>query len=133
MGEVYPAFHPVPFSKMLKFYKTDSFRVTSQYSFDVPYPDRHIGVFDVGDVRPNAEGGSQLVKVKVRINPNGVFGVASAQLVEKHEVEEEVPVQMDVDENKEGGDKAAAGEATAAEGKKEDDKMDTNEAKKDEE
>ena len=35
--------------------------------------------------------------MKVRINPNGIFGVSSASLVEKHEVEEEVPVPMEVD------------------------------------
>ncbi len=36
------------------------------------------------EVRPNAEGGLQKVKVKVRVNPNGVFSVVSASLVEKH-------------------------------------------------
>merc|ERR1711963_1096253 len=39
--------------------------------------------------------------VKVRINPNGIFGVASGSLVEKHEIEEEVPVEMEVDEKHE--------------------------------
>merc|ERR1711963_927663 len=47
--------------------------------------------------------GSQKVKVKVRINPNGIFGVSSASLVEKHEVEEEVPEDMETDEKKEDG------------------------------
>merc|ERR1712061_818011 len=39
--------------------------------------------------------------MKVRINPNGIFGVSSANLVEKHEVEEEVPEEMETDEKKE--------------------------------
>merc|ERR1712112_459783 len=36
--EVFPAFHPVPFSKMLTFYKVDAFRVAGEYSCPVPYP-----------------------------------------------------------------------------------------------
>merc|ERR1712110_1324016 len=77
-----------------------------------------IGNFEVGEVRPTAEGGNQKVKVKVRINPNGIFGEASASLVEKHEIEEEVPVEMEGDEKKE----------EAKEGGE--DKMETEEAKK---
>merc|ERR1712089_50652 len=100
--EVFPAFHAVPFSKMLTFFKSDTFQVAGEYCNEVPYPDRHIGVFEIGDVKPTAEGGNQKVKVKVRINPNGIFGVSSANLVEKHEVEEEVPVpvEMEVEEKR---------------------------------
>jgi len=141
--EVFPAFHPVPFSKMLTFYKVDAFRVAGEYSCPVPYPDRHIGFFEVGDVKPNPEGGSQKVKVKVRVNPNGVFGVASANLVEKVEVEEEVPVDMEVDEKAAAENAPKEGEtpnpeappaSTEATEKKEEEKMETNdEAKKAEE
>merc|ERR1711963_818192 len=53
------------------------------------------------------------VKVKVRINPNGIFGVSSANLVEKHEIEEEVPEEMETDEKKE----EAAGEKKEEENK----------------
>merc|ERR1712088_1081446 len=108
--EVFPAFHAVPFSKMLTFFKSDTFQVAGEYSGPVPFPDSHIGNFEVGEVRPTAEGGNQKVKVKVRINPNGIFGVASASLVEKHEVEEEVPVEMEVDDKKEDGEKKEGGE-----------------------
>merc|ERR1711974_589239 len=97
--EVFPAFHAVPFSKMLTFFKSDT--------------------FEVGEVRPTAEGGNQKVKVKVRINPNGIFGVASASLVEKHEVEEEVPVEMEVDDKKEDGEKKEGEEKMEGEEKKE--------------
>merc|ERR1712004_278828 len=102
---VFPAFHAVPFSKMLTFFKSDTFKVAGEYSGPVPFPDQHIGNFEVGEVQPTAEGGNQKVKVKVRINPNGIFGVASASLVEKHEEEEEVPVEMEVDEKKEDAEK----------------------------
>merc|ERR1712032_620028 len=139
--EVFPAFHAVPFSKMLTFFKSDTFKVAGEYSGPVPFPDSHIGNFEVGEVRPTAEGGNQKVKVKVRINPNGIFGVASASLVEKHEVEEEVPVEMEVDEKKEDGEKkeGAGGEEKmeGGEEKKEEaakeggeDKMETEAAKK---
>merc|ERR1719150_3669954 len=103
--EVFPQFHPVPFSKMLTFYKLQTFQVSGEYVSDVPYPERHIGLFEIGDVTPTPEGGSQKVKVKVRVNPNGIFGVSSASLVEKHEVEEEVPEEMETDEKKEEGEK----------------------------
>jgi len=102
--EVFPQFHPVPFSKMLTFYKNYTFQVSGEYVNDVPYPERHIGLFEIGDVKPTEEGTSQKVKVKVRINPNGIFGVSSASLVEKHEVEEEVPEEMETDEKKEDGE-----------------------------
>ena len=116
-------------------------QVTGEYVNDVPYPERHIGIFEVGDVRPTAEGGSQKVKVKVRINPNGIFGVSSANLVEKHEIEEEVPEEMETDEKKE----EAAGEKKEEENKeakpeggeapaeaKPEEKMETGEAKPEE-
>merc|ERR1712012_1367728 len=134
--EVFPANHQVPFSKMLTFYKNNTFQLTGEYVTDVPYPDRHIGIFEIGDVRPTAEGGSQKVKVKVRINPNGIFGVANANLVEKHEIEEEVPEDMETDEKKEDAGekkeeenkeaKPAEGEAAA---EKSEEKMETAETK----
>ena len=118
--EVFPAFHPVPFSKLT----------------DVSYPVRHVGLFEIGDVRPTSDGGNQKGKVKVRVNPNGIFGVSSASLLEKHELEEEVPVEMEVDnkqngENKEEENKEAA-QPGAEEPKKEEGKMDTEEPKKEE-
>ena len=115
------------------------FQLTGEYVTDVPYPDRHIGIFEIGDVRPTAEGGSQKVKVKVRINPNGIFGVANANLVEKHEIEEEVPEDMETDEKKEDAGekkeeenkeaKPAEGEAAA---EKSEEKMETAETKPEE-
>ena len=92
-------------------------------------------MFEIGDIKPNAEGGSQKVKVKVRVNPNGIFGVASANLVEKHEIEEEVPEEMEVDEKKEDGEKKEEEKqekpAEGAEAKTEE-KMDTAESKPEE-
>lgn len=118
--EVFPQNHAVPFSKMLTFYKSEPFTVRGEYATSVPFANKHIGTFEIGEVKPTPEGGNQKVKVKVRINPNGIFGVASASLVEKHEVEEEVPVPMEVETNKtEGGEKPAADETMETEKKEE--------------
>merc|ERR1719300_2205712 len=131
--EVFPLNHPVPFSKMLTFYKNNTFQVQGEYVYDVPYPIRHIGIFEIGDVKPTPDGGSQKVKVKVRINPNGIFGVSSANLVEKHEIEEEVPEDaMETDEKKDEVDKKdeknAAEKAPEAAEAKPEDQMETGEA-----
>ena len=45
-----------------------------------------IGQFEIGEVKPLADGGNQKVKVKVRVNLHGIFVVSSANYVEKHEV-----------------------------------------------
>merc|ERR1712211_51137 len=82
--------------------------------------------------QPTAEGGNQKVKVKVRINPNGIFGVASASLVEKHEMEEEVPVEMEVDEEKKegAGEEKMEGDEKGEAKPAAEDKMETEETKK---
>jgi len=131
--EVFPAFHPVPFSKMLTFFKNDTFQVAGEYVTDVPYPTKHIGLFEIGDVKPTADGGNQKVKVKVRVNPNGIFGVSSASLVEKHEVEEEVPVEMEVENKDVEGKETDVKEGSATEEvpKPEEGTMETEESKKD--
>lgn len=105
---VFPKFHAVPFSKLLTFHRRDNFAVEAEYADEeeVPLKDKHIGHFEIGEVKPLPDGGGcQKVKVKVRINLNGVFTVSSANFVEKHEVEEEV--QMDVDEAKSPPEEAA--------------------------
>ncbi|KAL0839520.1 hypothetical protein ABMA28_016223 [Loxostege sticticalis] len=81
--EVFPAFHAAPFSKMLTFYRKEPFTVSAYYSDQVPFPDTFIGQWHIKDVQPTAEGESQKVKLKVRVNIHGIITVASASLVEK--------------------------------------------------
>ena len=126
---VFPRFHAVPFSKILTFYRREPFSVQGEYLEGPEAPtllERHLGDFEIGDIKPQADGSSQKVKVKVRVNLNGVFSVASASLVEKHEVEEEVP--MDVDQpkkdKKEGEEKEAGKEGEEA--AKPEEKMDSS-------
>merc|ERR1719210_1722983 len=100
---VFPRFHAVPFSKILTFFRRDNFGVAAVYDGDVPVMDPHIGNFEIGDVKPLEDGSNQKVKVKIRINLHGIFVVSSANYSEKHEIEEEV--QMEVDPPKEEGEK----------------------------
>lgn len=48
-----------------------------------------LGEWKVNDVKPSAGGEAQEVKVKVRINHNGIILIASAQMVEKKEVQDD--------------------------------------------
>ncbi|XP_011162513.1 97 kDa heat shock protein isoform X2 [Solenopsis invicta] len=92
--EVFGHNHPVPFSKMLTFYRTSPFTLTASYS--VPpscYPQTYIGTFTIKNVKATPEGESAKVKVKVRVNLNGILTIASASLIEKRE-----PTQQEKEE-----------------------------------
>jgi hypothetical protein len=47
------------------------------------------GEWKVNDVKPAATGDAQEVKVKVRINHNGVLLISSAQMIEKKDVHDD--------------------------------------------
>ncbi|XP_017767886.1 PREDICTED: heat shock 70 kDa protein 4 [Nicrophorus vespilloides] len=83
--EVFPVNHAVPFSKMLAFYRQEPFSIQAKYCGDIPYPDKYIGTWVVKDVKPSAEGKSQKIKVKVRVNIHGIMTVSSASLIESKE------------------------------------------------
>ncbi|XP_015608782.1 97 kDa heat shock protein isoform X2 [Cephus cinctus] len=92
--EVFGQNHPVPFSKMLTFYRSQPFTLTASYSIPPPsYPQTHIGEFHIDNVKPTLEGESSKIKVKVRVNLNGILTIASASLVEKRE-----PTQQEKEE-----------------------------------
>lgn len=42
--------------------------------------DNFVGSWKIFNVTPNEEGESRKVKVKVRVNPNGIFSVCSANI-----------------------------------------------------
>ena len=48
-----------------------------------------LGEWKVNDVKPSPTGEAQEVKVKVRINQNGILLISSAQMIEKKDVQEE--------------------------------------------
>lgn len=43
--EVFPQNHPVPFSKMLTFYRREPFNLRAYYPKDVPFPDKMLGKY----------------------------------------------------------------------------------------
>lgn len=95
--EVFPKNHAAPFSKVLTFYRRETFTLEAYYCCkEVPYPDPVIGHFHIQNVVPQADGSSSKVKVKVRVNIHGVFSVSSASLVEIRKSEEtEEPMETD--------------------------------------
>ncbi|XP_030373284.1 heat shock 70 kDa protein 4L isoform X2 [Scaptodrosophila lebanonensis] len=86
--EIFSQFHPSPFSRLLTINRKGPFNVSVLYAQPVPYPDQMIGVWKIKDVKPNERGEGQEVKLKVRINNNGIVLISSATLVEKKELEE---------------------------------------------
>nr|CAH7724325.1 unnamed protein product [Callosobruchus chinensis] len=86
--EVFPVNHAVPFSKLLTFYRQESFVLRARYSGNIPYPDHmtfRSGKWVIKDIRPTAEGKPQKVKVKVRVNLHGIMTISSASLLEAKE------------------------------------------------
>uniref|UniRef100_UPI00358EF122 heat shock 70 kDa protein 4-like n=1 Tax=Myxine glutinosa TaxID=7769 RepID=UPI00358EF122 len=83
--EVFSRNHATPFSKVLTFYRKEPFQLQARYSHpeSIPHPDPYIGWFVIQKVVPRANGEKSKVKVKVRMNGNGIFSVANASLVEK--------------------------------------------------
>ncbi|GCB67523.1 heat shock 70 kDa protein 4-like [Scyliorhinus torazame] len=98
--EVFPKNHAAPFSKVLTFYRKESFNLEAIYSSpkELPYPDPKIGYFTIQKVVPQNDGSSSKVKVKVRVNIHGVFSVSSASLVEVQKCEETDDVPMETDQ-----------------------------------
>ncbi|CAH2000462.1 unnamed protein product [Acanthoscelides obtectus] len=86
--EVFPVNHAVPFSKMLTFYRMEPFTLRARYSGSIPYPDKEIGKWVIKDIRPNADGKPQKVKVKARVNLHGIMTISSASLFEAKETPE---------------------------------------------
>ncbi|KAF5302291.1 hypothetical protein FQA39_LY10330 [Lamprigera yunnana] len=83
--EVFPINHPVPFSKMLTFYRKEPFSIRASYVGNIPYLERNIGMWTIKDVHPTSDGKSQKVKVKARINLHGIMNISSASLIESKE------------------------------------------------
>ncbi|KAG5890080.1 hypothetical protein JTB14_003644 [Gonioctena quinquepunctata] len=83
--EAFPLNHAIPFSKMLTFYRQEPFSIRARYMGVVPYPDSNIGTWVIKDIRPNAEGKAQKVKVKVRVNLHGIMTISSAAMYEAKE------------------------------------------------
>ncbi|KAK6100995.1 Hsp70 family protein [Brugia pahangi] len=97
-----------PYSKMLTLYRQEPFQVDASYSYpnQVPHPARHIGSWVIKNVAPGPNNEAKKVKVKVRINPNGIFSVCSANTFETVETSpsdtqiQKAPEAMETDDAK---------------------------------
>lgn len=85
--EVFSAFHAAPFTRLLTLFRREPFNLQVSYADPSVCPDSVIGRWHVKDVKPNAAGESQEVKIKVRINANGLVLISSATMVDKKELE----------------------------------------------
>lgn len=86
--EVFPQWSQVPMSKMLTFYRKESFALQAVYgkpSGGLPFPTATIGHFIIKDVVPTPEGDASKVKVKLRVDIHGILKVSQAQLIEKND------------------------------------------------
>lgn len=86
---------PIPATKQLKFYRKTDFTLTASYS----HPDgMHIvnpliGTFKITDVVPSPPDDTAQVRIKMRVNANGIFTVSTASVMERVEKEVEVPLE----------------------------------------
>ncbi|KAK5643268.1 hypothetical protein RI129_007113 [Pyrocoelia pectoralis] len=102
--EVFPINHPVPFSKMLTFYRREPFSMRASYTGNIPYPDRNIGMWTVRDIQPTPDGKSQKVKVKARVNLHGIMNISSASLIENKESPEPEAAEEQTEKNNESNE-----------------------------
>ena len=90
--ELFERNNAVPSSKMMTFFRNETFTLQAKYTTPTLLPPNamtQIGSFDVGPIpSTNSDDGKTKLKVKVRLNLNGLVSVESAQAVE--EIEEEV-------------------------------------------
>jgi len=93
--EAFPAYHAAPFSRMLSLYRHDQISLQIYYgdAANLPFPDPFIGNWIVKGITSLNENEAPEVKIKVRINHNGIVLVSSAQMVEKKETQTENDVE----------------------------------------
>jgi len=80
---MYPKFHAMPFSKMITFYRREEFSLRAVYESDVPYTTREIGTYKVKGVKPSIDNENLKVKVKTKLDINGIFRIPYAIGYEK--------------------------------------------------
>ena len=57
----------------------------------IPYTEPAIGSWTIKDVKPAPTGEGQEIKIKVRINQNGIVLISSAAMIERKEVADAEP------------------------------------------
>lgn len=88
--EVFPLFHPAHISRELSLYRKGPFNVHVFYAdAELPFQDPFIGTWHIKDVKPNAKGEAQEVKIKFKLTPSGTVSVNSVHLVKQPEKKDE--------------------------------------------
>nr|VZI44509.1 unnamed protein product [Spirometra erinaceieuropaei] len=92
--EIYPELAPFPSSKQLTYYKKSDFGLRAVYSApaSLHIKDPEIGSFQVLNIVPENDAACE-VRIKVRVDANGIFSVRKASIVDKVEKEVEVPIE----------------------------------------
>jgi hypothetical protein len=82
--EVFSRWNVIPSTKMLSFYKREPLTVEARYSYpnDIPFSEARIGQYTIEQIQPQPDGTPSKIKVKVRLNRNGIFDVTQASLIE---------------------------------------------------
>merc|ERR1719240_1223980 len=96
---VFGKFNSVPNTKMLTFYRKDTFSLTASYDSTAQLPNgfpSKLAEFTVSDIPPRAADADGKVdpakiKVKLRLDIHGCLALESAVAIEEQEVVEEVP------------------------------------------
>ena len=120
----------VPSTKLVTFFKGETFSVQASYSEGnilSKSTEPVVGTYEIGPFPKAADGEKQKLKVKMRLNLNSLVSVESAQLVEEIEEEAEPEAEMkDAAAPAEGAEDAAADgmetDAKEGEGAKEEQK-----------
>eukprot|EP00793_Prasinoderma_coloniale_P006789 PRCOL_00001620-RA len=119
-AEVFSAYNPTPSTKMLTFFRDETFALDARYTEAAPIGDaaRELATFSVGPIpKPTtalAAGAKPKIKVKVKLNLHGVVTVEGAQMVEEEEYQVKVDPPATAAEKKEGGDAPMEDAAAAA-------------------
>jgi heat shock protein 4 len=114
----FASYTPIPCTKLLTFYRRSAFEIAASYADPDSLPagsNAWIGNFTVNNVKPDPTGEPSTVKVKARLNPNGILEILGAQSVYEETVAVEEEVQA-----------AAASKPEAANPKGEADPMETD-------
>ncbi|XP_031630545.1 heat shock 70 kDa protein 4 isoform X2 [Contarinia nasturtii] len=86
--EVFKSHHEFPFSRMITLQRREPLSLQLFYADPDLRSDSFIGRWYVKNIKPTATGEAQEVKIKVRINSNGVIQLTSANIVDKKPKEE---------------------------------------------
>lgn len=99
--EIFEHLSSIPASKHVRFSRKGDFTLTAKYSHPegLHIENSLIGTFRITNVIPTPPDTCCVVRVKVRMNSNGIFTISSADVMEKVEKEVEVPIDDPKPEN----------------------------------